>query len=154
MKPLNSLFYPSTLSFLLLFIALPGIQTVAAGSAGTGNALANYKLQPMDLLKVQVFQELDMDREVRVSKDFIVVLPLIESVDLKNRTVREAELLITDLYKKDYLVNPQINVTVMEYAQRTLTVLGAVNSPGTVVIPPEKDLTLIEAIARAGGFRA
>jgi polysaccharide export outer membrane protein len=106
----------------------------------------------MDLIKVQVFQEPDLERELRVSRDRTIVLPLIGTIDLHNRTVHDAELIITDLYQKDYLVNPQINLTVMEYAARTLSVLGSVNTPGSVPIPPERDLTLLDAIARSGGF--
>jgi polysaccharide export outer membrane protein len=112
----------------------------------------SYKLQPMDLLKIQVFQEPDLDRDVRVSKNHTIVLPLIGTVDLTNLTVHDAEQLITDLYGRDYLVNPQISISVTEYTQRSLSVLGAVGSPGSVVIPPERDLTLVEAIAHAGGF--
>jgi len=106
----------------------------------------------MDLIKVQVFQEPDLDRELRVSQDFTIVAPLIGVVNLKDRTVRDAELLITELYQRDFLVNPQINITVTEYSQRTINVLGAVNSPGSVSIPPEKLITLLDAIARSGGF--
>jgi polysaccharide export outer membrane protein len=123
----------------------PGSQTPASRSDF-------YVLRPMDLLKVQVFQEPDLDRELRVSQDHSIVMPLIGVVDLKRRTVREAELLIASLYKKDYLVDPQINITVTEYSPRTINVLGAVNAPGSVVIPPEHIFTLLDAIAKSGGF--
>ena len=113
---------------------------------------ATYILRPMDLVKVQVFQQPDLDRELRVSQDHTVVMPLIGVVDVRNRTVRETELLITERYARDYLVNPQINLTVTEYAQRAVNVLGSVNNPGSVPIPLEKNFTLLDAIARAGGF--
>lgn len=48
-------------------------------------------------------------------------------------------------------MNPQVNLTVLEYTQRTVQVVGAVNQPGAVVFPPEQKMGLIEAIARAGG---
>lgn len=113
---------------------------------------ATYKLRPMDLIKVQVFQEPELDRELRVSQDQTIVVPLIGVVNVKDRTVRETELLVTELYQRDYLVNPQINITVTEYSQRTINVLGQVNAPGSVVIPPEKNINLLDAITRAGGF--
>ena len=113
---------------------------------------ATYKLRPMDLIKVQVFQEAELDRELRVSQDYTIMLPLIGVVNLKDRTIHDTELLITELYQRDYLVNPQINITVAEYSQRTINVLGAVNSPGSVLIPPEKNMSLLDAIARSGGF--
>ena len=134
-------------SLLLLGSALG-----ARDDAKPSNHYASYKLRPMDLIKVQVFQEPELDRELRVSQDYTIMVPLIGSVNLKDHTVRDAELLITDLYQRDYLVNPQINLTVIEYAQRTINVLGAVNVPGSVQIPPEKTLTLLDAIARSGGF--
>jgi polysaccharide export outer membrane protein len=116
-----------------------------------GRLLA-YKLHPMDVVKIQVFQEPELDRELRVSQDHTIVVPLIGVVNVKDRTVRDTELLLTKLYKQDYLVNPQINLTVIEYSPRAVNVLGAVNSPGAVQIPPEKDLSLLDVIARSGGF--
>lgn len=106
----------------------------------------------MDLIKIQVFQEPELDRELRVSQDYTIVLPLIGVVNLKEYTVRETELLVTELYQRDYLVNPQINITVIDYSPRTINVLGSVNAPGSVLIPPEKSITLLDAIARSGGF--
>jgi polysaccharide biosynthesis/export protein len=146
---------PRLLGAMLAFVAgMACLVRAAAGQddAGHNDSKFSYKLQPLDLLKVQVFQEPDLDRDVRVSKNHTIVLPLIGTVDVTNRTVHDAELLITELYGRDYLVNPQINITVTEYAQRTLNVLGAVNSPGSVLIPPERELTLVDAIAHSGGF--
>ena len=140
----------------VLFVLATGIFALSRATAADVPRAAeprqSYKLQPMDLIKVQVYQEPELERELRVSRGRTVVLPLIGTVDLKNRTVNEAEQLITELYDKDYLVNPQINITVMEYAPRTVNILGAVNTPGSVQIPPERDLTLLEAIAHCGGF--
>ncbi len=124
----------------------------AAADARPPEQQAVYVLRPMDLLKLQVFQEPDLDRELRVSQNSTITVPLIGVVDVKDRTIREAEELITELYGRDYLVNPQINITIMEYAPRTVNVLGAVNAPGAVAMPPEKSFTLLDAIARAGGF--
>ena len=112
----------------------------------------NYRLRAMDLLKVQIFDQPSLDREVRVSKDLSIVLPLIGKVDVQNRTVRDLERLVTQLYKADYLVNPQINITIAEYSPNTVNVFGAVNNPASIPIPPEKNFSLLDAIAKAGGF--
>ena len=145
------------LRWLLVAATLLGGLTLASrGRAASADSKADtktfYMLRPMDLVKVIVFQEPDMERELRVSQDHTIVMPLIGVVDVRNRTVREAELLIEDLYRRDYLVNPQVNLTVVEYAQRTVNVFGAVNTPGAVAIPPERDFTLLDAVARSGGF--
>ena len=112
----------------------------------------NYRLRAMDLLKVQIFDQPGLDREVRVSKDLTIVLPLIGRMDVQNRTVRDLERLVTQLYKADYLVNPQINITIVEYSPNTVNVFGAVNNPASIPIPPEKNFSLLDAIAKAGGF--
>jgi len=140
---------------LLLSVGLtagPSPGQAAKSEGKPADRLATYKLRPMDLIKVQVFQEPDLDRELRVSQDHTIVIPLVGVVDIRDRTVRDTELLITKLYEQDYLVNPQINITVAEYAPRTVNVLGAVNTPGSVVMPPEKEIGLLDAIARSGGF--
>jgi polysaccharide export outer membrane protein len=113
---------------------------------------ADYVLQPYDLIQVVVFQEPDLARDVRLSQDSTINLPLIGTVDLAGKTVRTAQEAIRSLYDRDYLVNPQINVTVTEYAKQTVNVLGSVNTPGAISIPPEQPLKLLDAITRAGGF--
>ena len=102
-------------------------------SPKTEAAKGDYVLQPQDLIKVQVFQEDEINHlgEVRISQEYTV---------------------IRGLYDHDYIVNPQVSVIVLEYAKRYVNVLGAVNTPGVVTFPPEEGLSLIEAVTRAGGF--
>ena len=141
-------------AWLVLAVALPLAVTVAAQTQAkpSTSQQASHKLLPFDLIRLQIFNEPNLDRDLRVSQGHTIVAPLIGVVDVRNRTVRETEIMVTDLYKKDYLVNPQVNITVIEYAPRTVNVLGAVNTPGSVPIPPEHDLNLLDAIARCGGF--
>lgn len=131
-------------------------ETVPAPSAPAEAAPAkpeatDYVLQPSDLIRVMIFQEPDLLREVRITQEYTITLPLIGTIELRDRTVRQAEEIIRALYDKDYLVNPQVNLTVLEYTQRTVQVVGQVNNPGAVVFPPEQKMRLVEAIARAGG---
>lgn len=133
----------------LALAAMLGATTqVAAQSA----MRAEYVLQPMDVIKIEVFQEPDLERQVRVAQDSSITLPLVNKVDLQGKTVQQAEELIRDLYNKDYLVNPQINLTVVEYAKRDVKVLGQVGKPGAITIPSDRSLRLLDAIALAEGF--
>ncbi len=118
----------------------------------TKDGAGNYLLNPSDLLRVEVFQEPDLIREVRVAQDGSIVLPLIGKIYVGGKSVFDAESLITELYNRDYLVNPQINVTITEYALRRVNVIGQVNKPGIVIFPPEEEMVLLEAISLAGGF--
>ncbi len=114
---------------------------------------ADYVLQPEDVLRVQVFQEDDINKqgEVRISQDHTIVLPLIKVISVKGKTVRQAEEMIRDMYNKDFLVNPQVSVNVVKYAERSVSVTGAVNNAGRVLFQPERGLTIVEAISGAGG---
>jgi polysaccharide biosynthesis/export protein len=112
----------------------------------------DYVLQPSDLIRVQVFQEEDLNREVRISQENSVTLPLIGTLDLTGKTARQAEELIRSLYERDFLVHPQVNLIVLEYVPRNVFVLGSVGTPGVVLFPREQGLTLLDAISRAGSF--
>lgn len=143
---------PQRIKQLTMLFALGLLCPVTRADPPPAGESPDYVLQPSDLIRVLVFQESDLQREVRISQEYTITLPLIGTIEVRDKTVRQMEELIRSLYDKDYLVNPQINVTVVEYTQRTVNVLGAVNTPGLVVFPPEKKMGLLETIARAGGF--
>jgi polysaccharide export outer membrane protein len=123
-----------------------------AGASKAESAKADYVLQPQDLIRIQIFQEDDLNRELRISGEFTVKLPLIDTVYLKDKTARQAEEHIRDLYGREYLAKPQVNLFVLEYAPRRVFLAGAVATPGVVLFLQEQGLTLIDAISRAGSF--
>ena len=144
---------PMNCRFKVIFILAILLCSRAIGQdIPESSASFDYILQPLDLIQIRVFQEPDMDREVRVSRENVVALPLIGKVRVEGMTIRDAEAHIRELYDRDYLVNPQINLTVLEYARRTVAVLGSVANPGEIEFPREEGLHLLDAIARAGGF--
>jgi polysaccharide export outer membrane protein len=89
---------------------------------------------------------------VRISQEYTVKLPLVDTVDLKDKTARQAEEYIRELYGRDFLAKPQVNLFVLEYAPRRVFVAGSVATPGVVLFQQEQGLTLIDAISRAGSF--
>lgn len=124
----------------------------SGGSSGVGIIVGeNYVLKPSDVISVEVYQEEDLSKTVRVEGDGSVALSLIGKVKMGGMTVAEAQSLITDLYNRDYLVDPQVSVLVTSFSPKIVHVLGSVNSPGVVEIPPDRDLTLTEAIAAVKG---
>lgn len=148
-------------SALYLLLSVLGASTLiaaqpeSASKASTAKpevSKADYVLQPSDLIRIQIFQEDDLNREVRISQESTVKLPLIDIVDLKGKTARQAEEHIRELYARDFLAKPQVNLFVLEYAPRQISVFGAVVTPGAVIFKQEQGLTLIEAISRAGSF--
>ncbi len=124
----------------------------SSGTSGVGIVVGeNYVLKPSDVISVQVYQEKDLDKSVRIEGDGSVALALIGKVKVAGMTVAESQSLITDLYNRDYLVDPQVSVLVVQFSPKVIHILGSVNSPGVVQIPPDRDLTLTEAIAGVRG---
>ena len=112
-----------------------------------------YILQPNDLIRVQVFQEDDINRlgEARVSQEYTIKLPLIQDVSVKGMTASAVATTVRGKYLR-YFVDPQVQVHVIEHAKRFVYVNGRVNKAGEILYPPERVLTLVEAITMAGGF--
>lgn len=111
-----------------------------------------YVLKPNDVVMVKVYQEEDLTIQARVARDGTITLPLLGTVSIGSNTVEKAIDLIRDGLAKDYLVNPQVTLSIVEYAKRRFTVLGQVNRPGTYEMPGDDQLNLLQAIAMAGGY--
>ena len=128
-------------------------QPVPSGAAPAAPAIdATYLLAPEDVVDVKVFEENDLETTARIAKDGTINFPLIGTVVVAGKTPDEAARLIGSQLAKDYLVNPQVTATVVEYSKRTFTVLGEVQKPGSYDMPDRRGLTLLEAIGVAGGY--
>lgn len=110
-----------------------------------------YILQPGDLLEIKVFMEDQMDRTQRISGSGNITFPLVGHIHIAGYTVAEAETRLSDALKT-YLKNPQVSMLIKEYGNKTVYVLGQVQKPAAIEIPPEKPLTVLEAITSVGGF--
>jgi protein involved in polysaccharide export with SLBB domain len=131
------------------------------GYAGYGSATttgvsppAGYILSPNDFVAVEVFGEEDLRTQARLNGEGNLGMPLLGSVRLAGLTLIQAAARLTELYGRDYLVNPRVNVTLVGYARRHFTMLGQVNRPGTFDMPETSPagIGLLEAVGIAGGY--
>jgi polysaccharide export outer membrane protein len=113
---------------------------------------SEYKLQPSDVLNITVHGQPDLTTKTRVTSEGFITFPLLGKVKAQGITVRELEQELKTLLEKDYLVNAQVLVFIEKYNPRQVSVMGEVQKPGKYDIPPEKELTLMGAIAMAEGF--
>ena len=111
----------------------------------------NYKIQPGDLLEITVFKEADMARTARISGNGTITFPLAGNLKLADLSVPDAEALLAEKLA-EFLVKPQVTVLIKEYGNKQIYVLGEVKKPGSIQIPAERHLTVLEAITLAGGF--
>ena len=131
----------------------PGASATPQSAGTSSSSLSDsYVLRNNDLVRLTVFQEDDMTTETRISKSGYITLPLLGPVQLAGKSVSDATNEIRTKLDKDYIINPQVTLTVMQYAEQWVTVLGEVQKPGQVEIPPEGGLDLLGAIALAGGY--
>jgi protein involved in polysaccharide export with SLBB domain len=140
----------SIISTLLVFhIQLLTAQAAPDQKQETG---VGYRLAPNDLIHVSVYQENDLESRLRISRDGSITFPLLGNVKVAGKTLDQAAAALKTLLEKDYLVNPQVTVTLLEQAARRFTVLGQVQRPGTFRIPDGEGIDLLQAIGMAGGY--
>jgi polysaccharide export outer membrane protein len=87
-----------------------------------------------------------------VQADGTIQLPLIGKIQAADHTTAElADTVRKALQTGGYYADPIVNIEVVSYASRYVTVLGAVGSPG--LVPINRPYRLSEILARVGGVR-
>src|SRR5690348_17132468 len=131
-----------------VFAGVLVLATTFAAQTGRADDAAAYRLGSGDKLRVTVFGEKDLSGEFDVNDQGVVALPLIGPTKLAGKTISEAEAQITQSYGKDYLVNPRVNVELLNC--RPFFILGAVKNPGSY--PFVNGMTVVNPVALAGGY--
>jgi polysaccharide export outer membrane protein len=110
------------------------------------------KLGRDDLIGITVYDSPELTRTVRVDSEGNIRLPMVQQ-HIKAAGLYPSELeksVTTALVEENVLVDPIVTVSVVEYRSRPITVAGAVRSP--VTFQATGDVTLLDAISRAGGI--
>lgn len=108
-----------------------------------------YRLGPGDVIEVVVLGNADVSRTATIQTNGGVVLPLVGEVPVAQLTLTEARARIANALS-NFIVNPQVEVTVKEYQSQFVTVLGEVNNPGRR--PLRGRSRLIDILVDSGGF--
>jgi polysaccharide export outer membrane protein len=133
---------------LLALIFFFGMFSFLSGHAEDASPLSDYRLGSGDLIKIYVLNEENLTTEVRLSDAGTISYPFLGEIQAKGKTVGELEALITQGLKGPYLVDPKVNISVIEY--RKFFIGGEVKAPGGYPFQP--GLTVQKAVALAGGF--
>lgn len=138
---------------VLAFVTIPAVQAQDE-SEPLGSTSGSYVISPLDYLKValSVADELQFSSEMRVSKSGTITIPHLGMVEVSGLSVEEVRQKLYEPYNRDFYVEPHIDIIILEYVERNVTVVGKVNRQGVIPFPSEKGLTLMEAIAAAGGW--
>jgi len=115
-----------------------------------GQDSATYSIGPGDKLKITVFGEEDLSKEVTIGPDYTLALPLIGQLSVANLSLAEIEAKITSLLLDGYLIDPSVTVEILE--SRPVYILGDVQAPGSYAY--RDGMTVLNVIALAGGQNA
>jgi polysaccharide export outer membrane protein len=134
---------------LIVFAICLYLLEVMLNTSAMAQSLPQYKLGADDVISVTVFNEPDLTlKQARISSSGTIAMPLIGQVNVKGLTLLELEKEIHRLYLGDYLKNPDISITIVEYRQ--FYVNGEVKKPGGFSF--REGMTVERAITLAGGF--
>jgi protein involved in polysaccharide export with SLBB domain len=108
-----------------------------------------YRIQVGDVLEVSFFKTVELNRTRTVGPDGQISLMLIGQLKVAGRTIDDLTDELTERYAHE-LTDPQVTLSVQEFAGMKIYVGGEVNRPG--MLPFRGGLTLVQAIMDAGGF--
>lgn len=143
------------ISRILLLLALGATAAIGAEADAIAEAKKAYipKLLLGDRIRVAVYQEEDLTTLARIDARGQVNLPLIGAISVGELTIVEAQSAIQTAYQEGrFLRNPQITVSIEEYAPREVSIQGQIKNPGRWQLPPESTFTLVELVTKAGGI--
>lgn len=110
----------------------------------------NYIVGPQDVLAVTLFDQQDLSGKYTVEADGTFTFPLIGRVKAGGLTLRDVEETLRRELANGFFKRPQVSVAVDQYRSQRVFVMGEVRAPGPY--PLTGDMTLIEALARAGSI--
>ncbi len=110
---------------------------------------ADYRISPLDTLKITVFQVPDLSGEFEVDLTGNIAMPLVGNVRAVDLTPEQLDQKLTQTLGQKYLQNPDVGVSITKSNSRMVTVDGSVRGPG--VFPVNGPVTLMQVIALAKG---
>ena len=117
-----------------------------------GTAAAEHVLQTGDEIDIQVYREPELSGAFKISPAGEIRHSLAGAIPLAGKTVAEAETVFTRILAKDYLVHPRVIIKLLSTQSAQIVLMGEVKKPGVYPLPFGETLTLLQAIAGAGGF--
>jgi len=134
--------------------AKPGAPAVPADPSPSGSAVPahndTYIIGADDVLSINVWKEQEVSRTVPVRSDGKISLPLAGEVQASGETPLQLEKILAAKLQS-FISEPEVTVIVTEIKSQKFNILGLISKPGT--FPLTSSLTVLDAIALAGGFR-
>ena len=136
---------------LILILSVAGLAQAQTEAAG------DYTLAPGDQLDISVLEDPSLNRQVLVRPDGKISMPLAGTIEAAGRTPEEVQSLIRQRLAKDFIEPPTVTVSLLALGLEedillpAFYVLGEVAQPGRFAFEEEKPVTVLQALALAGG---
>lgn len=109
-----------------------------------------YRLQPEDVLTIQIYRVDQVNAIVPVGPDGNISAPFIGTIKAAGKTVKELEHELTIAYaEKLKLKDPLVSVTIREFRAIRAAASGFVSKPGNYTLRPND--RVLDLLAHAGG---
>lgn len=137
-------------AFFLIFLMLLGFSSALAAQEKRPESSENYVIGIGDALEVAVFEEPEISKSVTVRLDGRISLPLVGEFMAADKTPASLADTITRRLDK-FVEAPNVTVILSESRSKNYYILGQIQEPGQY--PIAQPITVLQAIARAGGFQ-
>jgi polysaccharide export outer membrane protein len=117
---------------------------------GVAYAQKDYRLGPEDEIQIRVWDHDDLTRKTQVGLDGNISFPFVGQIRAQGLTLPELQKELEHRLGPNYIINPHVSITVLNFKSRKYFVIGSVQKPGTY--PLTKPIRVIEAISQAGGL--
>lgn len=116
-----------------------------------GTVRAEYLIGTDDVLQIKIYGYDDLTTTTRVAENGRIVFPLIGEVEVGGQTEFAAAKKVAQLFAKGgFIQDANVTVTVLEYKNQQVSMLGQVKAPGIYTLKSKN--TLVDMIAMAGGI--
>jgi polysaccharide export outer membrane protein len=113
---------------------------------------ARDTLGPGDQVRITVFRYPDLTTEARISDQGSIAFPMVGEVQLSGLTAEQgAQRIAQKLKDGKFLLNPQVQMSLLQLRSRQVSVLGDVARPGRYALE-DTSARLTDIIAMAGGM--
>lgn len=129
----------------------PAVLDAVKNAAAVKRSDERYRIGLQDVLEINVYRHPELSQpNIRMDETGRIRLPRIDASILAIcKTENELGAEIASLYKVNYLRDPYVTVFVKEQNSQPLSVIGAVEKPGSFFT--NRRLTLLELLSFAGG---
>lgn len=120
-------------------------------AAPAADVSGSYAVGSRDLLEIKVFEIPELNLERRITDAGTIDLPMLGDFSVAGLTASQVRDKLEKMLTEKYVNRANVSVVVKEFANKPLSVLGAVQRPGSLAISGGR-WSLLEAISAAGGL--